>query len=95
MSIQPDVVKHVANLARLNITDEETTALTGQLSNILNLMTQLNQLDTETIEPMSHAVAMEIPEREDKVTNTDQREQMLANAPDSEAGHFRVPKVIE
>lgn len=95
MSIQPKTVKHVATLARLNIPDEEIDAFSGQLSSILDLMKKLESLDTSNTQPMSHAVAMRIPEREDRVTNSNQREVLLKCAPDSEQGHFRVPKIIE
>ncbi|MBF0589850.1 MAG: Asp-tRNA(Asn)/Glu-tRNA(Gln) amidotransferase subunit GatC [Magnetococcales bacterium] len=95
MSIEPDLVRHVATLARLDIPDDEVAPYADQLSRILDLMGQLNQLDTEAVEPMSHAVDIEIPEREDRVVNSDQRDLLLSGAPDSEQGHFRVPKIIE
>ncbi|MBF0622447.1 MAG: Asp-tRNA(Asn)/Glu-tRNA(Gln) amidotransferase subunit GatC [Magnetococcales bacterium] len=95
MAIESEVVKHVATLARLNITSEELTTYTEQLSNILGIMDQLDQVPTDGVEPMSHAVDVQIPERDDVVTNTNNQSAMLANAPDSEEGHFRVPKIIE
>ncbi len=95
MSIEPDVVRHVANLARLAVSEDEVTTYAGQLSRILDLMDQLNQLDTDAVEPMSHAVDIEIPEREDRVVNSNQRELLLSGAPEAEEGHFRVPKIIE
>ncbi|MBF0370089.1 MAG: Asp-tRNA(Asn)/Glu-tRNA(Gln) amidotransferase subunit GatC [Magnetococcales bacterium] len=95
MAIEPDVVKKVATLARLDISEQEVATYTGQLSNILGLMEQLNSLDTDKVPPMSHAVEMRIPERADQVVNGDQREAMLANAPEADSGHFRVPKIIE
>lgn len=95
MSIHADTVKHVATLARLQISEEAVVAYTGQLSRILELMETLNQLPTEDVVPMSHAIEMCIPEREDRVQNENQREALLACAPDSEQGYFRVPKIIE
>lgn len=95
MSITTDTVKHVANLARLRLDDQELAPLAQQLSNILGLVEQLNELDTDTITPMSHALDMPIPERPDRVVPTSTREAMLANAPDTVQGYFRVPKIIE
>lgn len=95
MSITAKTVEHVANLARLDIPDDELETFTGQLGNILELMNQLKEVPTDGVEPMSHAVAMNIPLRDDEVTNVDRREAMLANAPEQEEDHFRVPKVIE
>ncbi len=95
MSIQADTVKHVATLARLKIDDDELSTLTGQLSNILDLMAHLNQLPTDDVKPMTHAVDIKIPQRPDRVVNKKQRQALLAGAPDTEQGHFRVPKIIE
>ena len=95
MSIQAKTVKHVATLARLQISETEIETYAGQLSNILELMKKLDTLPTDNTAPMSHAVAMRIPERPDRVQNSNQREALLACAPDSEKGHFRVPKIIE
>ncbi|MEO5366736.1 MAG: Asp-tRNA(Asn)/Glu-tRNA(Gln) amidotransferase subunit GatC [Magnetococcus sp. WYHC-3] len=95
MAITEDVVQHVARLARLDLSREETATLSGQLSHILGIMDALSRLPTDGVEPMSHAVDLVMPMRADQVTNGDQREQILHCAPDREQGHFRVPKVIE
>ncbi len=95
MSIDAQTVQHVATLARLQVSAEEVEAYAGQLSRILALMETLNKLPTETVIPMSHAVDMRIPEREDVVCHGNQREELLACAPDTDQGHFRVPKIIE
>ncbi|MEG3638434.1 Asp-tRNA(Asn)/Glu-tRNA(Gln) amidotransferase subunit GatC [Magnetococcus sp. PR-3] len=95
MSVTKETVQHVANLARLEFNEEETERFTEQISRITDLMDELGKLPTEGVLPMSHAVDMAIPQREDVVTNGDTREAMLANAPEAENGHFRVPKVIE
>ncbi|MBF0180638.1 MAG: Asp-tRNA(Asn)/Glu-tRNA(Gln) amidotransferase subunit GatC [Magnetococcales bacterium] len=95
MSITADTVRHVATLARLEISPEEIDTYAEQLNRILGLMEQLRQIPTSGIAPMSHAVEMTLPERDDLVVNTDRRDVMLANAPDAEEGCFRVPKIIE
>ena len=95
MSIQTKTVKYVATLARLQISDDEVETYTGQLSRILELMNTLSKLPTEGVEPMSHAVEMQIPERRDYVYNSNKRDAILACAPETEQGYFRVPKIIE
>ncbi|MBF0272976.1 MAG: Asp-tRNA(Asn)/Glu-tRNA(Gln) amidotransferase subunit GatC [Magnetococcales bacterium] len=95
MSITEETIRHVATLARLEITPGELQTYAGQLSRILGLMEQLRAIPTEGIAPMSHAVEMTIPEREDRVVCQDRRDALLANAPDSAEGCFRVPKIIE
>lgn len=95
MSIESQVVQHVANLARLEIKEEELETYAKQLSDILTLMEQLNELDTSGISPMSHAVEIQIPQRDDVVIAEWDRAELLANAPETEEGYFRVPKIIE
>ena len=92
-----DVVK-IAELARLELTPEETEAFTVQLDSILGYIDKLNELDTSAVAPMSHSTfASEDPEsarRDDVVTQSLGQQTAVANAPDSEAGYFKVPKVI-
>ncbi|MEO5378110.1 MAG: Asp-tRNA(Asn)/Glu-tRNA(Gln) amidotransferase subunit GatC [Magnetococcus sp. DMHC-6] len=95
MPIQVQNVEHVAKLARLEITPEEIHLYTEQLAKILELMDQLNQLPTDSILPMAHALDVELPLRTDTVTHTNQRDLLLTGAPDPESGHFRVPKIIQ
>lgn len=95
MSITPQVVQHVARLARLEISREETDRYAGQLSRILDLAERLNALPTGEVAPMTHAVALTMPERDDAVTGVDQRQAMLANAPDHAEECFRTPKFVE
>ncbi|MBF0147404.1 MAG: Asp-tRNA(Asn)/Glu-tRNA(Gln) amidotransferase subunit GatC [Magnetococcales bacterium] len=95
MSIQAETVKQVAVLARLQLDDQAVPPLVEQLSNILKLVEQLNELDTRDVVPMSHALDMPIPERPDEVVNTNCKDALLANAPDSVQGYFQVPKIIE
>ena len=95
MKISREEVKHVANLARLALADEELDTLTGQMDAILAYVEKLGELDTEGIVPTAHAVPMENAFREDVVRPSFERERSLQNAPVAEDGCFRVPKVIE
>ncbi|MEO5334001.1 MAG: Asp-tRNA(Asn)/Glu-tRNA(Gln) amidotransferase subunit GatC [Magnetococcus sp. YQC-5] len=95
MSITENTVRHVATLARLELSDAMVATCTGQLSRILDLMEQLRDIPTDGVTPMSHPVEMTLLERDDQVVNSNQRDALLANAPDTMEGCFRVPKIIE
>ncbi len=95
MSLKPDDVSKIAQLARLAVSPEEGEALSRELSSILDLVAQMTAVDTSGIEPMAHPLEMQQRLRPDEVTETDQRDLYLGNAPQAEAGLFLVPKVIE
>lgn len=95
MSITIQDVVHVANLARLALSEEEMETFTGQLNKILQHAEELQKLDLENVEPTSHVLPIENVMREDRPRTWLTNEQALANAPDKEAGQFRVPAVME
>ncbi len=87
-------VRHVADLARLDMDDESIGIFSGQISNILQYVDMLNQVDTENIPPTSHAISLTNAFREDEVHLHLNRDLGLLNAPEKEDGYFIVPKVI-
>lgn len=95
MSLQPEDVKKIAHLARLAIDEQDIPAMAKDLSNILNLVEKMNQVDTSQVKPLSHAYDAVQPLREDEVTEINQRDVFLQNAPQTAAGLYIVPKVIE
>lgn len=95
MSLEHDHVKRIAQLARIAIPASEYDAVLGQLNGILGLIDELSAVPTEGVVPMAHAQDVAQRLREDAVTESDRRTALLANAPQSEAGLFLVPKVIE
>ncbi len=95
MQLSREEVEKIADLARLKISHEEADKLAGQLSNILTLMEALNRLDTEGIEPTSHAQDEGTPLREDVVVKNTVRDAILDQAPEREDTLFKVPKVIQ
>lgn len=95
MSIELKDVNHIANLARIEISPMEAQATLAQLTNIFALIEEMQTVDTEGVEPMSHGIEVNQRLREDRVTETDQREANQASAPQVEAGLYLVPKVIE
>lgn len=88
-------VRYVAQLARLNLSSEEMETFTGQLNGILAYMDKLNELDTTNVEPLSHAIDVYNAFRDDVVRESLVREVALKNAPETEHGFFKVPRIIE
>jgi aspartyl/glutamyl-tRNA(Asn/Gln) amidotransferase C subunit len=90
-----DTVRHIAKLARLNLSPAEETLYTEQLGKILQYFEELKAIDTTNIEPMSHALQVVNVMREDVVVPSPGHEAILANAPDKEKTSFRVPRIGE
>jgi aspartyl-tRNA(Asn)/glutamyl-tRNA(Gln) amidotransferase subunit C len=95
MRLTPEEVEHVALLARLKLTAAERERLTTQLNSILEHFEQLQQIDTNGVPPMSHAVPMSNVLREDEPAHSLAPGEALGNAPDQARDCFRVPRVIE
>jgi aspartyl-tRNA(Asn)/glutamyl-tRNA(Gln) amidotransferase subunit C len=95
MSLSTDDVKKVARLARLAMSEAEIKTAHAQLSGIFELIAEMQAVDTRGVEPMSHAQDVSQRLREDRVTETDQREAFQAVAPQVERGLYLVPQVIE
>ncbi|WAR44006.1 Asp-tRNA(Asn)/Glu-tRNA(Gln) amidotransferase subunit GatC [Methylomonas rapida] len=95
MSLTASDVKKIAHLARLGIDEQQIGGYASDLSNILDLMTQMGQTDTTGVLPMAHPLDQMQRLREDVVTENDQRDHFQAIAPQTEAGLYLVPKVIE
>jgi aspartyl-tRNA(Asn)/glutamyl-tRNA(Gln) amidotransferase subunit C len=88
-------VEHVARLARLALTEAEIEKMRAQLNGILTYIEKLNALQTDGVEPTSHAVPMVNVMRDDEPGPCLPREEALANAPDRAGEFFRVPRIIE
>ena len=86
-------VEHVAKLARLELTEEEKELYTKQLGDVLKYVDQMNEVDTSSVKPMSHAVDFVNVMREDKVVYEHTKDELMANAPHEENGFFRVTKI--
>ncbi len=95
MSLDKDDIEKIAHLARLGINDADVPDYARNLSNILELVEQMSAVDTHGVAPMAHPLDAQQRLRTDEVTETNQREQLQANAPQVEAGLFLVPQVIE
>ncbi len=95
MSLTPDDVRRIALLSRIEVSAAEVEQTRNQLNGILGFIEQLQAVDTTGVEPMSHAVDVVQRLRADQVTEADRHAAFQAIAPDTEAGLYLVPRVIE
>jgi aspartyl-tRNA(Asn)/glutamyl-tRNA(Gln) amidotransferase subunit C len=95
MSLDAAAVARIARLARIRVTDDEKTSLAAELSQVMDWISELQSVDTEGVEPLTSVVGARLKTRPDVVTLNVTRDEVLANAPESMAGFFTVPKVVE
>ena len=95
MSVDTATVRHIAKLARLQMSDAEVEALVPELNNILGWVEQLGEVDTAGVEPLATVIEQKLRLREDVIDDGNVRDAVLKNAPDAQHGFFAVPKVIE
>jgi len=95
MSLTADEVKKIAHLARLSIKEENIQGYANNLSGILDLVAQMNAINTDNVQPMAHPQEMIQRLRDDEVTEINQRDVLQQNAPATEENLYLVPKVIE
>jgi aspartyl-tRNA(Asn)/glutamyl-tRNA(Gln) amidotransferase subunit C len=95
MEITKDLVQYLENLGRLELSPEDEEKTQKALGDILGYFYQLNELDTEGVEPLSHAAGVSNVTREDVVTNEDMRDAVLSNAPETKDGTILVPKTFD
>jgi aspartyl-tRNA(Asn)/glutamyl-tRNA(Gln) amidotransferase subunit C len=94
MSLTEREIEHVAQLARLELTEAEKTEFTSQLNRILGLAAKLEQLDTVGVEPMAHVAPIVNVFRPDRTGRSLDLEKALANAPERKDNFFKVPKIL-
>ena len=95
MTLDKQTVHDIARLARLNIDDTEAEKYRAELSNILDLVAQMEVCNTTNIEPMTHPFDATLRLRADQVTEKDKRDKFQALAPSAKDGLYLVPKVID
>ena len=93
--ISDETIEYVGILAKLELSDEEKEAAKSDMGRMLDYIDTLGELDTDDVEPMSHAFPVQNVFREDVVTGTDIRDQILKNAPEEKDGMFVVPKTFD
>lgn len=94
-SISDETIEYVGILAKLELSGEEKEAAKKDMASMLDYIDKLNELDTTGVEPMSHVFPVQNVFREDVVTNGDDRENILKNAPGEKDGMFVVPRTVE
>lgn len=95
MEIDAALVRRIARLARIKVSDAEAEALQGELSHILDWVKQLDEVKTDGVEPMTRVIPMTLRQRIDAVTDGEIADDVVANAPAREDHFYVVPKVVE
>lgn len=95
MEVDEATVRRIARLARIKVSDAEAKALENELSGIFEWIKQLDEVDTDAVEPMTRVVAMTLKKRSDEVTDGGNADEVVANAPAADDHFFLVPKVVE
>jgi aspartyl-tRNA(Asn)/glutamyl-tRNA(Gln) amidotransferase subunit C len=95
MALDKATVARIATLARIRVAEDELEPLAAELSGILGWIEQLMAVDTENVPPMTSVAEMTLPMRDDKVTDGNDRDAVIGNAPRAARGFFAVPKVVE
>ena len=95
MSVDPETVRRIAQLARIAVAEHEIEHLRGELNAILAFVEQLSEVDVEGVEPMTSVIPIEMKKRPDVVTDGGIPDAILKNAPTAEEDFFVVPKVVE
>lgn len=93
--ISDDMIDYVGILAKLELSEDEKNAAKSDMGRMLAYIDQLNELNTDDVEPMAHIFPVSNVFREDVVTNGDNSVRILSNAPESKDGAFKVPKTVE
>ena len=95
MSVDAATVRRIAQLARIAVKDEEVSHLQGELNAMLAFIEQLSEVDIDGVEPMTSVMPMAMKKRADVVSDGNNADAVLSNAPATQDGYFLVPKVIE
>ena len=95
MTVKKSDINHICDLSKLRIDENEISIFTKQISDILNMINELEQADTNNIKPMAHPMNMSQRLRKDKALLNNDRDLFQENAIDSEDGFYKVPKVID
>ncbi|MEE2746136.1 MAG: Asp-tRNA(Asn)/Glu-tRNA(Gln) amidotransferase subunit GatC [Pseudomonadota bacterium] len=95
MAVDEKMVRQIAKLAKIKVSDNVVTSLTTELEEILGWIEQLNEVDTSNVEPVTSVIATEFTTRNDEVVIGNKREDVLANAPEVGKHFYTVPKVVE
>jgi len=95
LKIDKNTINKIAKLSRIKLEEKEADSLIKDLNSILDWVEQLNEVNTEKVQPLSNISLSKLPQREDISENNNNTKEILSNAPDKLEGYFAVPKVVE
>ena len=95
MKLDTNTINKIAKLARIKLSEDESKDLLKDMNSILDWVEQLNEVNTDKVEPLANISSSILPRREDKAKDINSTEEILKNCPDKLEGYFAVPKVVE
>jgi len=95
MSVDNSTVARIARLARIHVPEDRQQTLSTELNGILDWIEELNEVDTDKVEPLASVTGHSLPRRDDVVSDGNRVDEVLANVPETASGFFVVPKVVE
>ena len=95
MKLDTNTINKIAKLARIRLSEEEAKDLLKDMNSILDWVEQLNEVNTDTVEPLANISSSTLPLRRDEAKDINSSDEILKNSPDKLEGYFAVPKVVE
>ena len=95
MKLDINTINKIAKLARIRLSEEEAKDLLRDMNSILDWVDQLNEVNTDAVEPLSNISSSVLPQRKDEANDINSTDEILKNSPDKLEGYFAVPKVVE
>ena len=95
MKLDTNTINKIAKLARIRLSEEEAKDLLRDMNSILDWVEQLNEVNTDAVEPLANISSSILPERKDEANDINSSDEILKNSPDKLEGYFAVPKVVE
>ena len=95
MKLDTNTINKIAKLARIRLSEEEAKDLLKDMNSILDWVEQLNEVNTDSVEPLANISSSILPQREDESKDINSTDEILKNSPDKLEGYFAVPKVVE
>ena len=95
MKLDTNTINKIAKLARIRLSEDEARDLLKDMNSILDWVEQLNEVNTDTVEPLTNISSSTLPQRNDEAKDVNSSEEILKNSPDKLEGYFVVPKVVE
>ena len=95
MKLDTNTINKIAKLARIKLSEEEAGDLLKDMNSILDWVEQLNEVNTDSVEPLANISSSILPKRKDESKDVNSSDEILQNSPDKLEGYFAVPKVVE